>query len=95
MISNILEGQSLSSSQTKSLEASFKKGIPPPLRKAVWPLLIGNNLRINDTLYKCFLDRANKCAENIEKELSFKKNHTVLLQDLHRTYSEMKVFRVG
>jgi hypothetical protein len=65
------------------------------LRKLVWSQIIPNKLKITDKLYKVLLDRAKICTENSEKDTSFRKNLKVIEEDLHRTYSEMAVFRFG
>jgi len=77
------------------LDQAFHNGIPTELRKVVWSLIIPNKLKITEKLYKVLLDRAKVCTENAEKDTQFRKNLKVIEEDLHRTYSEMQVFRFG
>ena len=41
------------------------------------------------------MDRVRLCQENAEKDTQFRKNQKVIDEDLHRTYSEMNIFRFG
>ena len=41
------------------------------------------------------MDRVRLCQENAEKDNQFRKNQKVIDEDLHRTYSEMNIFRFG
>jgi TBC1 domain family member 14 len=65
------------------------------LRKVIWSQIVPNKLKITEKLYKVLLDRAKICTENSEKDTSFRKNLKVIEEDLHRTYSEMAIFRFG
>lgn len=69
--------------------------MPSELRKYVWSLVVPNNLKITEKLYSVLLKRAKICTENAEKDSQFRKNLKVIEEDLHRTYSEMNVFRYG
>jgi hypothetical protein len=77
------------------LELALHLGIPAELRKVVWSIIVGNNLKINYKLYEMFLERVKICQENDNKDVTFRKNLKVIEEDLHRTYSEMSVFRFG
>lgn len=57
--------------------------------------MLSNNLKITEKLYKVLIDRAKLCQDNAEKDHQFRKNQKVIEEDLHRTYSEMNVFRFG
>jgi len=52
-------------------------------------------MKITEKLYKVLIDRAKLCQENSEKDTLYRKNAKVIEDDLHRTYSEMNVFRFG
>lgn len=41
------------------------------------------------------IDRAKLCQENADRDTVFQKNQKVIEADLHRTYSEMNIFRFG
>ena len=58
-------------------------------------MIIPNTMKITDKLYKVLVDRVKICQENAEKDTQFRKNSKVIEEDLHRTYSEMGVFRFG
>lgn len=81
--------------QQKQLEQAFHAGVPTELRKYIWSLVVPNNLKITEKLYTVLLKRAKICTENAEKDSQFRKNLKVIEEDLHRTYSEMNVFRYG
>ena len=85
----------LSSSQLKTLETAIHNGVPPEIRAAVWSVMVPNQLKITQKLYKVLIDRAKLCQENAEKDTAFRKNQKVIEEDLHRTYSEMNIFRFG
>jgi len=57
--------------------------------------MMPNSLKITEKLYKVLIDRAKLCQENAEKDQQFRKNQKVIEEDLHRTYSEMNIFRYG
>ena len=84
-----------SSNQLKQLDAALHLGVPTELRKVVWSLFVPNHLKINEKLYEHFIERAKMCQENIDKDTQFRKHVKVIEEDLHRTYSEMSVFRYG
>lgn len=87
--------KSLSSKQQTLLENAFHQGVPTELRKTVWSMIVPNNLKITEKLYQVLLQKVKVCEENSEKDTQFRKNLKVIEEDLHRTYSEMKVFRQG
>ena len=58
-------------------------------------MIVPNNLKITEKLYLVLLHKVKICEENADKETQFRKNLKVIEEDLHRTYSEMKVFRYG
>ena len=84
-----------SSSALKQLESALHAGIPSELRKTVWSLTMPNDLKINQKMYDIFLERAKICQENQDKDHTFRKNLLVIEKDLHRTHSEMNIFRYG
>ena len=87
--------KALSSSQQKALDLAFHNGIPREIRSIVWSVIVPNSLKITEKLYKVLIDRAKLCQENAEKDTAFRKNQKVIEEDLHRTYSEMNIFRFG
>lgn len=58
-------------------------------------MVVPNNLKITEKLYQVLLSKVKLCEENADKDTQFRKNLKVIEEDLHRTYSEMKVFRYG
>lgn len=58
-------------------------------------MVVPNTLKISEKLYNVLLDKVKLAQENAEKDTQFRKNLKVIEEDLHRTYSEMKVFRYG
>lgn len=85
----------LSSSQQKQLDAAFQQGVPTELRSTVWALVLQNQLKISEKLYKILVDRAKVCEENADRDTQFQKHRKVIEVDLHRTYSELNIFRAG
>lgn len=77
------------------LEQAFHQGVPNQLKTEVWSLIMPNTTKINKKLYKVLLDRVNISTENSEKDIHFKKHLKVIEEDLHRTYSELALFRYG
>lgn len=43
----------------------WKLGLPDFARKTLWPIIIGNNLKIRDELYRIFVRKANSINECI------------------------------
>ena len=58
-------------------------------------MVVPNTHKISEKLYNVLLDKVKLAQENAEKDTQFRKNLKVIEEDLHRTYSEMKVFRYG
>ena len=79
----------------RGFKDALKKGVPIEVRGEVWTAFIGNDLRINETLYKALLTRAQLCEQNIENDIPFRKNIKVIEEDLHRTYTDLGYFRFG
>ena len=77
------------------MDIAFHNGIPSEIRSTVWAIVVPNQLKITEKLYKVLIDRAKLCQENAEKDTVFRKNQKVIDEDLHRTYSEMNIFRFG
>jgi hypothetical protein len=53
------------------LDDSFHHGIPTEIRKSVWNLVIPNNLKITDKLYKFLLEKAKIAIGNPDKDINF------------------------
>ena len=85
----------LSSSQQKLIENAFLDGIPQELRKHVWKLILPNTLKVNEKLYKVLCERSKVCMEFADRDTAFKKSLKVIDEDIHRTYADTGLFRVG
>jgi|688.fasta_scaffold249606_2 hypothetical protein len=72
-----------------SFKKDLKKGLPVEVRGEVWSAFIGNNLHVNPKLYESLLARVRIAEENIDKDITFKKNLDVIEKDLHRTFAEL------
>jgi hypothetical protein len=79
----------------RGFREALKRGVPIEVRGEVWEHLIGNDLRINETLYSALLTRVRLCQENIQNDIAFKKNIKVIEEDLHRTYTDLGYFKFG
>jgi len=89
----LLLNQDLSGS--KKFKDDLRRGIPPEIRSEVWTQLIGNHIRCSPILYESLLVRVRVAEENMDKDLQFKKNIKVIEEDLHRTFSDLGIFRFG
>ena len=50
---------------SKTFKEALKKGVPIEARGEVWELIIGNDLRVNRSLYDALLVRVRTSEENI------------------------------
>ena len=96
----ILEHPGMSFRSSHSMEALLEKGIPPLLRSQVWPLLIGNVLKITPEVYEIYKTRAlgNHRSSIDSTDISeFGKETTVRLidEDLKRTFVPLGFFSIG
>ena len=69
--------------------------MPIEVRGEVWEHFIGNDMRVNETLYEALLVRVRLAEDNIQNEIAFKKNIKVVEEDLHRTFVDLGHFRFG
>ena len=63
LLPQIKSGADLKSSKT--FKEALKKGVPVEARGEVWELIIGNDLRVNRSLYDALLVRVRTSEENI------------------------------
>jgi alpha-tubulin suppressor-like RCC1 family protein len=85
---------------TPLAHAMWRQGIPPSIRARVWPLAIGNKLKITPEMYQIYRKRA--IAYKLERDGGGAKNgggvigkeHTLALidTDLPRTFPSLKLF---
>jgi len=79
----------------KKFKNDLKKGIPIEIRGEVWSHIIGNQLRISETLYESLLVRFKFAEKNPDSDPAFRKNIKVIEVDLHRTFTDLSHFRAG
>ncbi|KDO30466.1 hypothetical protein SPRG_04368 [Saprolegnia parasitica CBS 223.65] len=74
-------------------QSLWRQGIPPSIRSTVWPLAIGNGLKITPEMYDIYRHRASK-ARSGEMLPTEGREHTVMLihTDLPRTFPSLKLF---
>ncbi|EQC32667.1 hypothetical protein SDRG_09643 [Saprolegnia diclina VS20] len=74
-------------------QSLWRQGIPPSIRSTVWPLAIGNGLKITPEMYDIYRHRATK-ARSGEMLPTEGREHTVMLihTDLPRTFPSLKLF---
>ncbi|KAH9146610.1 hypothetical protein AeRB84_009531 [Aphanomyces euteiches] len=72
----------------------WRQGIPPSLRSKVWPLAIGNVLKITPDMYQLYRERAAQTRLGNMQLPSDGREHTVKLihTDLPRTFPSLKLF---
>ncbi|KAF0691227.1 Aste57867_17503 [Aphanomyces stellatus] len=72
----------------------WRQGIPPSLRSKVWPLAIGNTLKITPDMYQLYRQRASQTRLGNVQVPSDGREHTVKLihTDLPRTFPSLKLF---
>ena len=89
-------------SKPQTLNMCYEWGVPPKLRGPVWELAIGNQLKINQTLYeilkkKRFEDKQENAS--IEREyvqfLNLESLFSLIKIDLARTFPALQFFREG
>lgn len=94
---------------TKRMEALWRQGLPPKVRETLWPIAIGNVLRVTPELFEIYKRqaadaraRAQPPAANVLVTLSDQtpalgKEHTTELIpfDLPRTFPTLAFFREG
>jgi len=72
------------------------QGIPSPLRPKVWPLLVGNELRITQELFSILLSRANRAKKQSEGQSLGREGSVQLIHlDLPRTFPMLSIFQKG
>ncbi|OQR83470.1 regulator of chromosome condensation (RCC1)-like protein [Achlya hypogyna] len=71
----------------------WRQGIPPSIRSTVWPLAIGNGLKVTPAMYDIYRQRAIKARAGAMPPTEGRE-HTVLLihTDLPRTFPSLKLF---
>jgi hypothetical protein len=81
---------------TSLAHSMWRQGIPPSIRAKVWPLAIGNKLKITPDMYQIYRKRAitYKHSEITNEENVIGKEHTLALidTDLPRTFPSLKLF---
>lgn len=91
-----IKNKDLTKIQTqKKFQELLGKGIPTELRGVIWQELIGNPLKITESLFKLLVQRAEITEKNIDKDPLYRKNLKVIEEDLHRTFGELGHFRYG
>lgn len=84
------------SKDTPLAHTMWRQGIPPSIRAKVWPLAIGNKLKVTPEMYQIYRRRA--VAYKQERESGGKnvigREHTLALidTDLPRTFPSLKLF---
>lgn len=85
---------------TKRIRELVFQGIPPSVRVKVWPLLVGNELRITPELFEIFLQRAARAkmitVQNGEGAALGREGTVALVHlDLPRTFPALSIFQTG
>lgn len=80
------------SKDTPLAHSLWRQGIPPSIRARVWPLAIGNKLKITPEMYQIYRKRA--LAYKREQASAIGREHTLSLidTDLPRTFPSLKLF---
>lgn len=61
----------------------------------MWTHFVGNSQRITPVLFDSLLARIRQAEKNLDDFPGFKKNIKVLDVDLHRTFTDLSMFRQG
>ncbi|TDH69429.1 hypothetical protein CCR75_008957 [Bremia lactucae] len=79
---------------TPLAHALWRQGIPPSIRAQVWPLAIGNKLKVTPEMFHIYRRRAAAYKRTIATPLDGGREHTVALidTDLPRTFPTFKLF---
>ena len=93
-----MPGVSLKNNHT--VAGLLEKGIPPSLRGVIWPLLIGNVLKITPETYEIYRSRATATRRSgidspDRNELGKEANVRLIDEDLKRTFVPLGFFSVG
>lgn len=80
------------SKDTPLAHSLWRQGIPPSIRARVWPLAIGNKLKITPDMYQIYRKRA--LAYKREQSSAIGREHTLSLidTDLPRTFPSLRLF---
>jgi alpha-tubulin suppressor-like RCC1 family protein len=80
------------SKDTPLAHSLWRQGIPPSIRARVWPLAIGNKLKITPDMYQIYRKRTQ--AYKREQASAIGREHTLSLidTDLPRTFPSLKLF---
>jgi len=79
---------------TKRLYNICIQGIPSSLRGRVWPIFIGNELRISNELYSILLGRADRAKRVSQSQSLGREGSVQLIQlDLSRTFPMLSIFQ--
>jgi len=79
---------------SSSTVAMWKEGVPPRMRKDVWPRAIGNALKINPTLFEMYRKRAAAQAEDAatDSAIGLEGSIVKIPIDLTRTFPDLQLF---
>ncbi|CAH0475455.1 unnamed protein product [Peronospora belbahrii] len=77
----------------------WRQGIPPSIRARVWPMAIGNKLKVTPEMFKIYRRRAaaykkDRVAKEVDGTVDGGREHTLALidTDLPRTFPSLKLF---
>ncbi|GMF36413.1 unnamed protein product [Phytophthora fragariaefolia] len=77
----------------------WRQGIPPSIRARVWPMAIGNKLKVTPEMFKIYRRRAaaykkDRAAKEKNDDVDGGREHTLALidTDLPRTFPSLKLF---
>jgi len=91
--SDILSNWENRKHQRKTQELVFK-GIPPRVRTAVWPLMLGNKLQLTAELFQIYVAQASRMKDIMQgKELGKEESLKVIELDLPRTFPALSFFQ--
>lgn len=96
----LIDTPGLSLKTNHSASSLLERGIPPVLRSTIWPLLIGNVLKITPETYEIYRNRATGTARlGIESpdtnELGKEATVRLIDEDLKRTFVPLGFFSIG
>ena len=79
---------------TPATASLWRLGVPPRLRRDVWPRAIGNALKINPTLFQIYRKRAAARSEGDSSDAIIGREGSIVLidTDLPRTFPELQMF---
>ena len=96
----ILDSPGVSLKNNHLVSSLLEKGIPPNLRVRIWPLLIGNVLKITPEVFEIYRNRAlgnRRVSIDSTETTEMGKEGTVQLsdEDLKRTFVPLGFFGIG